>query len=521
MHIKPRDIGLALLSGLLLTGPFLDFSLAPLAWVALVPLMITLNGLRPREGAVLGWLAGAVYGYGGIYWLARVTAPGYGVLGCYLALYPAVWGGWISWLSSRRPGWIWWGAPAGWTALEYLRTYLLTGFPWNLLGVSQARSLPLIQIASVTGVYGVTFLVVLANAGLAGWILSFRRSAGIPKRPFGRWGPVLLTALVIGGVWVWGYRTLRTGRKQPFPEAPLKVTLVQGGILQELKWDPSRAASHFQTYLNLSRQALAGAPDLIIWPESALPFYLEEQKNVQRLLGRLAAEGKTYLLLGGDYRTPSVPHRFYNSAYFFSPGPVPWGRYDKVHLVPFGEYTPLKRFFPFLSRVVPWEDDFSAGEGIRLFRITPSPSDPAGGIEMGVLICFEDIFPDLARTMVGRGASLLVNITNDAWYGRTVAPFQHAYASVFRAVENRAYLARATNTGYSCVIDPWGKVVGEVIDDEGERLFVSDWRTVVIYPGRSGSFYTRQGDVFSWLCVVFSLTASVGSVLVPGRRKVI
>ncbi|MFH1039527.1 MAG: apolipoprotein N-acyltransferase [PVC group bacterium] len=510
MRIHLRDIGWALLSGLLLTLPFLDFSLAPLAWIALIPLIVTLSGRRTREGAVLGWLAGVVSGYGGMYWLARVTVPGYGVLGFYLALYPAAWGGWISWLSRRRPGWIWWAAPAGWTALEYLRTYFLTGFPWNLLGISQARHLPLIQIASVTGVYGVSFLVVLANASLAGSILAFRRRGARTGRFFLHGYPVLVAALVIGAVWGCGYRVLLLDALKSTRGVPLRVALIQGGVLQELKWQPSRAADHLETYLGLSRQALASGPGLIIWPESALPYYLEEQESVQRVLHRLAAGGNTYLLVGGDCRTRSAPRRFYNSAYLFSPAPSRWSRYDKIHLVPFGEYTPLKRIFPFLGRVVPWEEDFSAGEGISLMRMHHPNGPPAGGTEMGVLICFEDIFPGLARKIARRGASLLVNITNDAWYGKTIAPFQHAYAAVFRAVENGIYLARATNTGYSCIIDPRGKVVGEVVDDKGEPLFISGWQTVEIYPTRSRSFYTGHGDIFSWICIALALTASSG-----------
>lgn len=507
-----------MLSGLLLTLPFLNFSLAPLAWIGLVPLILVVTGRPVREGAMLGFITGAVFGYGGMYWLSRVTIAGYGVLGLYLALYPALWAGWISWMATRRPGWIWWAAPASWTALEYLRTYLFTGFPWNLMGISQARNLSLIQIASVTGVYGVSFLVVLVNTSVASWLLFFQTGRERRGRKILRWLPTLVTVLLILAALGYGRRILKAPQEASPRSEPLAVTLIQGGIIQELKWDPSRAADHFETYLDLTRKSLESAPGLVIWPESSLPYYLEDQPVIQRLLSDLVVEGRTYLLLGGDYRSAATPPRYYNSAYLFSPEGHEWKRYDKIHLVPFGEYTPLKRFFPFLGHVVPWEEDFSAGERSALFKLDKPAGRRSGILKLGVLICFEDIFPGLVREMVRGGAGLLVNITNDAWYGRTIAPFQHAYAAIFRAVENRVYLARSTNTGYSCVISPRGEVVGEVVDDKGEVLFVSDWCTVEISPTPSGSFYTEQGDLFSWICVGLTFLASLGCLIFPDRR---
>jgi apolipoprotein N-acyltransferase len=504
-----KNIVLAVLSGVLLLLPFLNFSLSPLAWVALIPLVLACWGRRPREGALLGFLAGVIYGYGGLFWLARVTPVGYGILGGYLALYIAVWGGWISWMGARRRGWIWWAAPAGWVALEYLRTHLFTGIPWNLLGISQVKALPLIQIASITGVYGVSFIVVLVNAVLAGYCLSFYPGSSLRRPLLGRFMPLLAVAAVILGTLIYGFRSLEKSEGVAPDEEPLAITLVQGGILQELKWKPSLAAAHFKTYLELSREALRGGSDLVLWPESALPFYLDHHPSIQQVLSRLASEGDACLLIGGDYRSPSPPLRYYNSAYFFTPSGSGWERYDKTHLVPFGEYTPLKKFLPFVSAVVPWEEDFSAGEELILFNLPRSSDGGSGALRLGTLICFEDIFPGLVREMVLQGAGLLVNLTNDAWYGRTIAPFQHAYASLFRAVENRIYLARATNTGYSCIIDPYGRIVGEVVDAAGESLFISDWATIKISPSRAGSFYTEWGDLFSWICIVAALAASI------------
>ncbi len=362
--------------------------------------------------------------------------------------------------------------------------------------------------------------MVLVNSVLAALCLSFLSSGPAGRyRRSGRLIPLLSAGVVILGTLIYGFRSLGEKGVSSPNMAPLTVTLVQGGIRQELKWKPSLASAHFNTYLELTREALRAGSDLVIWPESALPFYLDHHPSIQRVLSRLADEGDAYLLIGGDYRAKTAPLKYFNSAYFFTPNVPGWERYDKTHLVPFGEYTPLKKFLPFVSAVVPWEEDFSAGDEIILFNLTRSNDDSSRVLRLGTLICFEDIFPGLVREMVSEGAGLLVNLTNDAWYGRTIAPYQHAYLSLFRAVENRIYLVRATNTGYSCIIDPRGRIVGEVADENGESLFTSDWITKEISPPPAGSFYTRWGDIFSWLCISLALAASFGAGCCTRRRR--
>lgn len=510
VRITAKDILSALLSGVLITLPFLYFSMAQLIWIALIPLLWASRGKNIRQGVALGLLAGLIFGCGSIHWLSRVTQLGYLLLGFYLAIYWAGWNGLVAWVASRRPGWVWWSAPAFFTALEFLRSHLFTGFPWNLLGVSQARNLPLIQVASFTGVYGVSFLIVLFNTAAALLLLTLFHPKVARRRGFRLWiAPAAAIGLLIAALF-YGSGELKRARPAAGGDSPFALCLVQGGIAQGLKWDPALAGSHFRTYLRLSREALNSRPDLIVWPESAVPYYIEEEPVVRGALGDLARTGRTCLLIGGDCRTEAKPFRYYNSAYLFEADGTLQGRYDKAHLVPYGEYTPLKRFLPFLKRVVPWEDDFSAGEEVSPFDLG---KDPRGrGLKVGVLICYEDIFPSDVRTVVRRGANLLANVTNDAWYGRTAAPFQHADAALFRAVENRIYLGRSTNTGYSCVIDPWGRVVGEVVDEKGSALFVSGWKTVDIYPGRPNSFYLKYGDIFSWICVGLSLGAVLGCI---------
>jgi len=499
----------AILSGVLLTLPFLNFALAPLAWFSLVPL-IAAAAFRPvRTGAALGLLAGCVFNFAAMHWLTAVTGVGYSILALYLALYWAAWSGFVSFVSLRRPGWLPWAAPASLVALEFLRSHLFTGFPWNLLGVSQALNTPLIQVASATGIYGVSFLIALSNAALASFLLGGKIA---PESRLRRLLPMAVALAVLAGAWLYGEKELKEADSLP-PSPSFNLSLVQGGISQDLKWDPALAPRHLQTYLRLTRSALPTHPDLVLWPESAVPYYVEEEGEVRKRISEVCAEGRVFLLFGGDTRerassagdvgSQAAPRwRYFNSAYLFDGAGEMAGRYDKVHLVPFGEDVPLRRFLPFVRRMVPWDDDFSAGDDLSLLPIG------AGG-SMAVLICYEDIFPGLVREFCRKGPSLLANVTNDAWYGRTSAPCQHAYAALLRAVENRVYLARSTNTGYSCVIDPWGRIVSEVRDGGGESLFIAGTTTASAALRPAGSFYTRRGDLFAWLCVALSLAAAI------------
>ncbi len=504
IDLRPRLLLPALLSGLLATLPFLDFSLYPLAWIALVPLGLALWGRSTPTGAALGLAAGLVNSYWGFYWLEQVTAPGYVLLGMYLALYWAAWGAVTARLSRLRPGWTWWASAAAWAGLEFVRSRFLTGLPWNLLGISQARLLPLIQVAAWTSVTGVSFLVALFNTAVF-QALATRRESG--KRAV--LVPAAAAALILAVTGL-GLRQLARGRDFP-PGEGLRMSLIQGGVWQDHKWDPALAPRHFSLYLNLSRQAQETGPDIIVWPESALPYSLETP-GVMPALGGLAASGKTWLLIGADYQSPPPERRHFNSAFLIGPDGEAAGRYDKVHLVPYGEYTPLKSVFPFLGRVVPWEEDFSPGESLEPLVMSRPADDGEEKVGIGVLICYEDIFPHLARKSIRQGAGLLVNITNDAWFGRTAAPFQHAQAARFRAVENRVFMARCANTGYSVVFDPWGRKVGDVSDERGESLFISAWETFEVFPMAEETFYRRRGEVFNWLVLAAALGAMMGTV---------
>lgn len=276
----------------------------------------------------------------------------------------------------------------------------------------------------------------------------------------------------------------------------MKVSVVQGNIAQEIKWVEALRGDIFEKYRLLSQIAsLRRSPEMIIWPETAFPDYLVAGEN-DRPLKDLARELKTPLLVGS---IRLVGMSYFNSVLAFDEDGVPAGVYDKLHLVPFGEFVPFRRQLPWLSSLLPIED-FTPGHRYGIF---PFYSRNNEQLLIGTLICFEDIFGDLASAFVRRGADVLVNMTNDAWFGDTSSPYQHLASSIFRAVENRVYVVRAANTGVSCIIDDAGRIQDIVADRSGKKTFVTGVQDGWIFATRRQGLYTRIGDVFASLCVLF------------------
>ncbi|MGH7405769.1 MAG: apolipoprotein N-acyltransferase [Candidatus Methylomirabilales bacterium] len=492
--------GLAALSGVLLALSFPRFDLAPLAFVALIPLLVGLDGVPALQGTYLGIIAGAVFSLMSIPWVVH-TMTAYGglplpvgvlllvMLSLYLALYVGVFAFGVTRLSPEGGLGYLVGAATLWVGLEYLRTFLLTGFPWNLLGYTQYRSLSIIQIASITGVYGVSFLLVLVNAAVALACLHVRRSAREALMPVLGVGVLLIGTVVFG-----------MGRRvsAEIPRREIRVSVVQGNIEQGIKWDPEFAGRTIAVYDRLTRRADRGS-DLIVWPETAVPFFLREGGPLTRRVLDLAMEVQVPLLVGSPDRVSDASPRYYNSAFLVSPGGEIVQKYDKIHLVPFGEYVPLSSLLFFVHKMAAGIGDFSAGEAFTVFET------PKG--RFGVLICFETIFPDQVRRYVLAGADFLVNITNDAWFGDSAAPYQHLSMAALRAVENGVYLVRAANTGISALVAPSGQIV------ERSDLFVEAVLSATMAPRSGGTFYTRRGDLFAWGSVLISL------FLLASRRR--
>jgi apolipoprotein N-acyltransferase len=483
-----RGLFLAALSGLLLALSFPKFDLEFLSWLSFIPLFFALENISKRRAFFLSYISGIIFWSITVCWLVHVTLLGTIVLILYLALYSGVFGALISTLELKtRVGNVFF-VPALWVLLEYLRGHLLTGFPWALTGYSQYQNLAAIQIADVFGAGGVSFIVVLANRVL----YSLTRHKSHVTSHTSEKIPVVFACVLIISVFVYGFIKLHLTPNSE-NQRPVRISVIQGNIPQELKWYPNAREAIIEKYILLSKKAIREKPDLVVWPEAALPVILQEEPKYFRMVQALAKESKTPFILG------SVTERgdfYYNSAILVSGEGEPVGQYDKIHLVPFGEYIPFRDMFPFLQTIVPI-GDVSRGKDYSLFELYPS-GGPGHAIrsKFGVLICFEDVFPGLSRRFVREGAQYLINITNDAWYKRTFAAYQHFQASVFRAVENRVVVLRSTNTGVSGFISPEGKVISLVSDPAGNQIFVEGFKTQDIRAKKgAGTLYTRFGDM--------------------------
>lgn len=481
-YLPERTLLWGLLSGVVLALSFPRPDLAPLAWVGLIPLLLVM----PRRPFAAGFAAGVGFFGLVLYWLNIVMTtygqmhPVFSVV-AYLLLvaYLALFFGTATWAACRLQRR--WGLsfvftlPILWVGLEYLRSFLLSGFPWALLGYSQQNLAVMIQSADLFGVYGLSFLLVLVNVALAALIRWFWLRQGAVPWLGGSIAALLLAANL-------GYGLLRLGEDLEGREKTLQVALVQGNIEQGLKWNPAFQQTTVDIYRNLSRSAGgARAPELIVWPESATPFYYQDRSFLADQVTGVARDTGAFLLFGSPaYERSELDYRYLNSAFLLSAEGGVLGRSDKVHLVPFGEYVPFGRLFPFIDKLVVGIGDFSPGV------INPLPMN---GSKAGVLVCFEGIFPELAREHVRQGADLLVNITNDAWFGRSSAPWQHLAMTRFRAVENRIWIARAANTGISAFITPAGRVTAHT------PLFETAALTETVGLGATPTFYGRIGDL--------------------------
>jgi apolipoprotein N-acyltransferase len=503
---SPSAFILALISGLLLVAAFPKIDQGWMAWFALVPLLLALRKAGPRAGFLLGLTAGLAYHLGVTYWTAY-TMRVYGhlpaaqsvlvllLLAFVLALFTALFAMTLC-LVCRRPWHLVLLSPAAWVALEWVRSWIFTGFPWALLGYSQHGRLWVIQIADLFGVYGVSALIVAFNAMLAlavlHWVERPWRTHMVARATVVRTGVVVAALLALTA----GYGIYRIHAVDRWvaraPDA--RVAVVQGNIDQSIKWDAGFQVLTVAKYRNLSLEAAEADVDLVIWPETATPFFMFHDQVLTEMVIQGIKEADVHFIIG----SPSVDAggekpAYYNSAYLLTPGGEPAGRYDKVHLVPFGEYVPLKRYLPFLGKMVAQVADFKAGQrGSALVW---------EGRPIGMLICYEIIFPGLARAMALSGGELLVNITNDAWFGRTGAAYQHFSMAVFRSVENRRFLARAANTGISGFIDPSGRIMATT------GLFVDATLAAEVKFLDNLTVYTRRGD-WPLLAACFGLLAA-------------
>jgi apolipoprotein N-acyltransferase len=508
---------LALLSGALLALSFPKFGHPAFAWIALAPLMVAVAHRRQstRRTFFLGLLTGAVYFSGTLYWLVEtmttfgglstpVAAFAAALLIAYLSLFPATFAVVQSRLVNtfgRRALLL---GPAIWVATEMGRTYVLDGFPWELLGYSQTTVLPIAQIVSVVGVYGLSALVALVSAAAA--YATLERSAR-------RWRVAASVAVLVLAVGMWGTIRVR-GQALESAGTPIRVAVLQGNILQDEKnaaytGNVALADAMMERYIGMTREAIGRGAQFILWPESATPAPYEVDLPRSERIRRLAREGRVTLLIGSDQVEPVKPvaqgklpqSRYYNAAYLIQPDGTTAAIYRKIHLVPFGEFVPFSRLLFFVGPLVEAVSDFSPGTEAVLL--------PVAGHLASTAICYEVIYASLIRAFVTHGSQLLTTITNDAWYGRSSAAYQHWEQASLRAIEEGRYLARAANTGISGFVDPYGRVL------QRSNMFQSAVMTADLRFLTNRTVYSRIGDAVGWLSV--ALTAAA---LLASRRRV-
>jgi apolipoprotein N-acyltransferase len=468
----------------------------------------------PRA-CVLGLATGLVYFTGTLYWITRVMVVYGGLSGAvavlvnaaliaYLSLFPVIFTMVMARLTMAGGARALLLAPLVWVATELGRTHLFTGFPWVLLGYSQVTVLPVAQLASVFGVYGLSALVVSMSAALAvatvgpstaGEYRTGTRRRGLPPNTGAAlaakgllsFAPVVATAMVVLVISVWGGLRVRQGELIRGGDV-VRVGLLQGNVDQADKWNDQRAGDIFRRYLEMTRQAVAQGARFVLWPESATPYPIGEDLIATDRVRSLARDLSVPVLIGSDQIVRGPPAKYYNAAFLIRPDGADGGVYRKMHLVPFGEYVPLRRVFFFASRLVQAVSDFSAGDAAVVLHVDEHLVSTA--------ICYEIVYPDLVRQFVRSGSELLTTITNDAWFGPTSAPYQHFAQASMRAIENGRYLVRAANTGITGIVDPYGHVTARTGLYEA-ALVVGEARFLKVT-----TIYTRTGDLFAYGCTV-------------------
>ena len=507
-------------------NPFIHLPL----FIVLYPAALYAIGLTELQPFRHGWWTGLAGATGGLYWIS-VAVHDYGgfpwplAVPCavLLGMYVGVWGGLFATLASLlRPLPPWRRCAAAallWYLLEWTRGWFCTGFPWLTLAAGQSPWPILIQTASVIGAYGLSGLLAGLGCLTAEAVLA-AGSASRPPRPFILSACGLLALLLLAG----GIR-LHQADKEPDPGLPVSLSLIQGNVRQDLKWEPAFQQATVNKYLTLSDQAIAAEhPDALIWPETAMPFFFQDASPLSGSVRAFARESGTPLLFGGPAYGPrqATAPSLYNRAFFLDARGDDAGHYDKEHLVPFGEYVPPGLDSSLFASLLQGLGGFSPGSPLPPLRLVLpdtgglSGTDQAGEAALGALICYEAVFPELARARVAEGAQILVNISNDAWYNRSSAPVQHLHLALLRSVEQGRWLARATNTGLSAFVDPWGRLatLGDIRDGSG--LFVEASLTRTVH-ARSG--HTLYFILHPWLpALAFLLLLFILWPLVPFRH---
>jgi apolipoprotein N-acyltransferase len=427
-------------------------------------------------------------GFGGV--PAPIAVVAMLLLALYLALYPALAAVVVARAVARHGRAGLWVAPAAWVATEWARGVLFGGFPWVPLGNSQVTLLPVAQLASVTGVYGLSALVALVATGVAVATLTTGRR---------RMQVVAATAALVTVIAGWGAARVADGGLAR-DGRPLRVGLVQGNVAQDDKWRPTEARRIFTTHLALTRDVVRRGAEYVLWPESSTPFMFEEDPDGEAAVRALVRESGVPMLIGSEQYVRAPEPRLYNAAFQLGPDGATAAVYRKNHLVPFGEFVPFREWLFFVSPLVDSLAEFSPGTTVELL--------PLGDAQVSTAICYEVVYPSLVREAVLAGSELLTTITNDGWYGNSSAPYQHFAMASMRAIEQGRWLVRAANTGISGVVDPYGRVVA------ASGIFEEAGLVAEVRLRTAQTIYARTGDVVVW--AAWAVTALA---FAPVRRR--
>ncbi len=476
---------LSILSGLLIALSFPKINAFYLAWIAFIPLIYCSLRNCVRNSLIYGFISGMICSAFSLYWIFSVleyntnsyiqSFAASGILWAYLSLYFSLWSGIISF--SRRhfhPVLSSLFGACAWVTLEFIRTYFLTGFGWNSLGYSQSSFVHIIQIADITGVYGVSFIIVFINMLLYYWLQDSKNKRYL-----------VLSAALFFAVILYG--SVRIGKYNPTYGEKISVGVVQPNIDQYKKWNDSYIDYILQTLGNNAEYFKDKNIDLLIYPETALPGYLQNDLKLQNTVNDISSFSKLTLIGSPGFYNELI----YNSIFAVKQDGTILNSHNKNHLVVFGEYIPFRKILAKYFGVLNSLGDFSKGQAMQIFRYN--------NLAVGATICSENFFPDLSRKLVVNGSKILTNHTNDAWFFDSFAPYQHFVMNIFRAIENRKNLIVSANTGISAVIDSSGNVLTKTKINEN-LSFISD-----AYQNEDITIYDRIGDGFSYLCSAFTL----------------
>ncbi|NOZ61552.1 MAG: apolipoprotein N-acyltransferase [Calditrichaeota bacterium] len=512
-----RDLIFSLLTGFFLSLAFPPFHLGFLAYVALIPFFFLLQSKNFRESARWGYATGLFVNLGTLYWISWVTVPGAIAAILYLPVYFVLYAVIHTFLQRRLPEkYFYLCIPFLWTGMEYLRSLGVLGFPWNSLAYTQTYYLSLIQYAEYTSLFGVSFWIVWLNVII---FLIIKNVNNYRKIVF------YFALLILLFLLPYIYGKIVVPPSNEAPQEKIRVGLVQGDIDPLEKWDDAFRMENLKIYQSLTYQMNTDSLDLIIWPETATPVYLRDSEVYRQAIREIVDSLHVSLITGTpDYQfLPDHSYKTFNAVFSFVPGKKNFDVYRKLHLVPFGERVPFTETFPFiadlLEKLEMGEGNFSPGDSIVSFKIPwkkTSASRTASErryFMAPVVVCFESLFSNLVRKFVLNGADILIIITNDAWFGKSQAPFHHAQAAVFRAIENRISIARCANTGVSMFIDAYGRTSSET------PIWVRTAISGELTPRQKNTFFSVHGHLFTNIVSLFNLLPLIYAILSLLRKN--